>query len=93
MSVTRTEDLTDQVNGMAASFLTTVQYVTGTLVVHLNGQRLRPGISNDYVEDPPNGFTLTLTPDLGEALMVQYETDATVTGFPLVTAYTSDPGF
>lgn len=90
---TITEDLTSQVNGFTATFMTGQAFLPGTLNVALNGQRLRPGIGNDFVEASTQTFTMLLTPDLGEVILVQYESDATETGFPLVVAYTSDPGF
>ena len=91
MSTTRTEDLTAQVNGLASTFVTSVMFVPGSLIVVLNGQRLRPGFGNDYVETSTSTFALMLTPELGEVLLVQYETDVAETGFPLVIAYPSDP--
>lgn len=91
MSTTRTEDLTDQVNGATASFATSVMFVPGTLLVALNGQLLRAGIGNDYVETSAQTFTLLLTPEDGEVLLAQYETEVNETGFPVVVAYGFDP--
>jgi hypothetical protein len=91
VSSTRTEDLTAQVNGFASTFATTQLFIAGSLVVELNGQRLRP--LHDYDETSFSTFTTDLVPRLGEHLLVQYEIEETGTGFPLVVAYTSDPQF
>jgi hypothetical protein len=90
---TRTEDLTAQVNGLASLFIVGDTMVPGTLCVFLNGQRLRAGAGNDFVETGPTTFATATVPDLGDTLGVQYETESTETGYPLVVAYPSDPGF
>lgn len=90
MSITVTEDVSSQINGFTATFVTGI-FVPGSLVVEFNGQRLRPGSGHDYVETSSSSFELDLVPHLGEALLVQYETVASETGFPLVVAYSYDP--
>lgn len=89
MSRTHTEDLTSQVDGLVSSFSTGVLFISGTLVVFLNGQRLRPG--HDYTETGFDTFDLDLVPQVGEHLLVQYEIEETGTGFPLVIGYGFDP--
>lgn len=91
MSTTRNEDLTDQVNGATASFITSEMFIPGTLIVALNGQILRAGIGNDYVETSASTFTMAVMPEVGEVVRVLYETDVTETGYPLVVPYGFDP--
>ncbi len=52
----------------------TVQYnyVAGSLAVYLNGQRLRPGADNDYVEVSNNLFRMNDAPLTGDVLLVDY---------------------
>lgn len=88
---TITEDLTAQVNGMTQVFATTQAFLTGTLCVHLNGQRLRRGASHDFLETGLQDFTLSFVPDLGDVIAVQYEVEDTGAGYPLVVAYGFDP--
>ncbi len=88
---TITEDLTDQVNGVTAMFVTTQAFLTGSLCVELNGQRLRRGIAYDFVESGLQTFELSFTPDLGDVVTVQYEVEDTGAGYPLVVAYGFDP--
>lgn len=89
MSSTRAEDLTEQIDGLAGSFETTQPYLSGSLVVELNGQRLRP--LHEYRETSFRTFETDFVPELGEHLLVQYEIDDAGTGHALVVAYTSDP--
>lgn len=88
---TITEDLTTQVNGMASEFSTTQAFLPGTLCVELNGQRLRRGMAHDFLETGLQTFALSLTPDLGEVVTVQYEVEDTGAGYPLVIASGFDP--
>ena len=89
MSSTRSEDLTAQVDGASLAFTTGQMFVLGSLVVVLNGQRLRPG--HGYVETSFDTFDLDLVPRVGEHLLVQYEIEETGTGFPIVIGYGFDP--
>lgn len=85
---TITKDLTAQVDGLATSFTVAPDaFIPGTLNVELNGQRLRAGAPHDFVETGLSTFTTTLTPRVGEHLLVQYEIEDTGAGFPLVEAY------
>lgn len=90
---TITEDLTVQVNGFSSTFQTGRSFIPGTLCAELNGQRLRKGTDHDFVEVGSDGLELNLVPEIGEYVSVQYEVEDTGVGFPLVVAYTSDPGF
>jgi hypothetical protein len=66
------------VNGANKIFTTATDYATGSLKVYLNGQRLFPGVGNDYVETGANGFTLTTAPLVGAKLRVDYHTADTL---------------
>jgi hypothetical protein len=53
-------------------------YVGGTLDVFFNGIRLRPGLSNDYVETSPAMGTITLlgvwaSPSAVDVILVDYD--------------------
>jgi hypothetical protein len=76
MSETRTADLSSQVDGINNSFTTPDIYVSGTLIVHVNGLRLTP---DEYTETGTTTFTVggvegypTPLPAV-ECLLVQYE--------------------
>ena len=86
-SDTKTEDASSQVDGATASFVTAESFLPDTLAVFVNGQRLRPGVGNDFVETSANSFDLAWTLAAGEALIVQYETVED----GLVVAYPYDP--
>jgi hypothetical protein len=52
------------------------QFLTGSLVVYLNGQLLTQGASNDYVETSPSAgtFTFNTPPTLGSVITAMYST-------------------
>ena len=77
---TKTVDLTSQVNGVRTLFTCPEAYVPGTLNVHHNGLRLRPGTvgTNDFSEVSPDFDTFQWTtvatpPQVGDTLLIQYE--------------------
>jgi len=90
--VTRTEDLTSQIDGVRTDFVTAEAFEVGTLEVHLNGVRLQKG--ENFEELSTSSFRILEAPKLGDTLLVQTE----VVGagdtllFPTVTASGIDPG-
>lgn len=87
---TETRDLSGQVDGATQSF-TTDPYLPGTLVVELNGQRLRAGAAEDFEETGLQTFDTALPPAVGDTLQVQFEVEDSGAFFPLVVASGSDP--
>jgi hypothetical protein len=89
--VTRTDDLSPQVDGVQTVFSTPVEFVTGTLEVHVNGVRQEPGVHFEEVGTVE--FRMFEAPFLGDTLQLQYE----VVGpgdsymFPMVVASGIDP--
>lgn len=71
-SYARNETPGGSVNGSNVDFTTSSTYATGSLRVHLNGQRLAPGSGVDYVE-VAQGFTMQYAPATGDVLLVDYE--------------------
>lgn len=59
------------INGSNTAYTTSSTYVTGSLQVYLNGQRLLAGSGNDYVE-VGGGFTMQYAPATGDILLVSY---------------------
>jgi hypothetical protein len=88
---TRTRDLTDQINGVATTFSTFESYLPGTLEVHLNGVRQRPGVF--FAETGPQSFTTTEPPRFGDSISAQFEVEGPgdVLVFPTVTPSGIDP--
>lgn len=62
---------TGSINGTNTSYTLPDVYATGTLQIYLNGQRLYPGASNDYVETS-GGFTMNYAPLTGDVLSADY---------------------
>lgn len=86
--MTRTEDLTGQVDGVRTRFECPEAFVATTLVVYLNGVRQERG--QFFTEVPPIWFDCDFAPSPGDEVQVQYE----VTGpadFFLVSATGIDP--
>lgn len=82
---TITRDVTNQVDGSTAAFTTSPDvFAPGTLVVHWNGLRQRPGVGNDYVETSDTNFTMALAPRIGDHVLVQFEDAGAF--YPLVEA-------
>jgi hypothetical protein len=92
MGETKTFDLSSQVDGVNNTFITPDLFTPGTLVVHVNGLRLRP---DEYTETGTTTFSLGgidgyPTPLRSyEHLVVQYET--TVSGFTGLVPSGIDP--
>lgn len=64
---------TGTINGSNVDFTITSAFTSGTLRVYLNGQRLRSGVGNDYVETANlRGFTMQYAPATGDVLLVDY---------------------
>lgn len=89
--MTRTRDLTNQVNAAATRFALPEDFLPGTLEVHLNGVRQRRDAF--FAESGTRAFTTTRPPKLGDTLSVQYEVvaPADVVSFPMVVASGVDP--
>ncbi len=66
------EILTSQIDEITDSFITSFNYVAGTLKIYLNGIRQSPGVSLDYTETGTNSFQLNSIPVSGEKLIVDY---------------------
>lgn len=90
--MTRTDDLTSQVNGTRTEFPTPVVFVFGTLEVHINGVRQEPTVH--FEEVGTTGFRMFEAPAVADTLQIQYEVvgpgDTFV--FPTVSASGIDPG-
>ena len=90
--MTRTEDLTSQIDGVKTDFVTADSFEVGTLEVHLNGVRLQP--NENFEELSPTSFRVFDAPKVGDTLLVQSEVvgagDTFV--FPTVVASGIDPG-
>jgi len=90
--VTRTEDLTSQIDGVRTDFVTAESFELGTLEVHLNGVRLQP--TENFEELSATSFRVFEAPKVGDTLLVQSEVvgagDTFV--FPTVVASGIDPG-
>lgn len=87
-------DLTAQINGSNSSFSTApYAFIGGTLVPHLSGQRLREGVSNDYVETGSTSFSTVYVPRVGDTMLVQFEIDTglSIASADLVIASGIDP--
>jgi len=90
--VTRTEDLTSQIDGIKTDFVTPEAFEVGTLEVHLNGVRLQ---KNENFEELSTGsFRVFDAPKVGDTLLVQSEVagPGDTISFPTVTASGIDPG-
>ena len=90
--MTRTEDLTSQIDGVKIDFVTAESFEVGTLEVHLNGVRLQP--TENFAELSATSFRVFDAPKVGDTLLVQSEVvsagDTLV--FPTVVASGIDPG-
>lgn len=61
------------INSSNVNFTIASAFTAGSLRVYLNGQRLRSGASNDYVETSDlRGFTMQFAPVTGDVLSVDY---------------------
>lgn len=86
--MTKTKNLTSQVDGARTYFECPEAFVATTLEVYLNGVRQERG--QFFVEVLPVGFNTDFAPRVGDELQVQYE----VTGpadFYLIEATGIDP--
>lgn len=93
---TETYDLTSQVDGISTSFALPRVILAGSLVVHYNGDRLRPGL--EFLETSTQSFAWIVmpkfpAPQVGDTLQAQYEylTGGDVYAFPYVVASGTDP--
>lgn len=90
--MTRTEDLTSQIDGVRTDFVTAEAFEVGTLEVHLNGVRLQP--TENFEELSATSLRVFDAPKIGDTLLVQSEVvgagDTFV--FPTVVASGIDPG-
>jgi len=69
------------INGVNKTFTVSQSaYVTGTLMVFVNGQALQQGVSDDWQELSPAGgtFDLTVAPVTGDIITVFYQTANTI---------------
>ncbi|QQG43387.1 MAG: hypothetical protein HYW45_04325 [Candidatus Daviesbacteria bacterium] len=70
------------INGVNVNFATAFPYIGGTLQVYRDGQLMKPGAGNDYVEtDPSSGlFDFVIAPATNSNLQVSYQKSLSVTG-------------
>ena len=89
--MTRTDDISQLVDGTRTEFSTPVEFETGTLEVHVNGVRQEPAVH--FEEVGTTGFLMFEPPLPGDTLQLQYEVvgpgDTYV--FPSVVASGIDP--
>ena len=89
--MTKTEDLTVQVDGVKTEFVTPAVFEIGSLEVHLNGVRLQP--HENFEELSQTSFRVFEPPEVGDTLLVQAEVagpgDTLI--FPTVVASGIDP--
>lgn len=89
--MTRTDDISQQVDGVRTEFQVPVELVPGTLEVHVNGVRQEPGVH--FEEMGTVSFRMFEAPRIGDTLQLQYEVvgpgDTYV--FPMVVASGIDP--
>jgi hypothetical protein len=89
--MTRTDDLTPQVDGVRTLFESPAEFVMGTMEVHLNGVRQEPGVHFEEVANM--GLRMFEAPRPGDTLQLQCEVlgpgDSYV--YPMVVASGIDP--
>ena len=90
--VTRTEDLTSQIDEVKTATLTAESFITGTLQVRLNGARLQP--DGNIQELSASSFRVLEAPKVGDTLLVQSEVAGPGDTISLPTVHESgiDPG-
>lgn len=73
---------TGVINGINVNFATAFPYIGGTLQVYRDGQLMKPGAGNDYIEtDPANGlFDFVVAPSTNSNIQVSYQKSLSVTG-------------
>lgn len=59
-------------NGVNMTFTLSANFVAGSVAVYHNGQRLKQGAINDYVEQGTNQIVLTFAPESTDTLVVDY---------------------
>lgn len=87
--------LAGTVNGSNTVFtVSNTAYVSGSLMVFLNGQELTQGSSNDWTETTPASgtFTFSIAPPTGSIIQAVYIKSATTTGIPPVASVGSING-
>lgn len=78
-SIVTGETPTGLINGTNTAYTIATAFTPGSLRVFLNGQRLFPGVSNDYTENASlTGFTMNHAPLTGDVLLVDYNIGSTV---------------
>lgn len=86
--MTKTHNLTSQVDGVRTHFECPEAYVATTLAVYLNGVRQEKG--QFFVEAVPIWFDTDFAPSVGDEIQVQYEVSSPG-DFYLVEATGIDP--
>jgi hypothetical protein len=66
------EDLTPQIDGIIVEFTVANNYVSGTMMLYLNGLRQAKGAGKDYIEVAPNKVQFFIAPDIDDELLVDY---------------------
>lgn len=67
------------INGSNVNFTIAAAFTPGSLNVYLNGQRLKSGSGNDYVElSTLTGFTMQYAPATGDVLLVDYTVGSSI---------------
>ena len=66
------ENLSSQITGANSTFSTSNQYVSGTLRVYWNGQRLRASSTGQVIETGPSSFATNFVPSSSTELIVDY---------------------
>lgn len=89
--MTRTDDISQQVDGARTEFQVPAELVAATLEIHVNGVRQEPGVH--FEEVGTVAFRMFEAPRIGDTLQLQYEVvgpgDTYV--FPTVVASGIDP--
>lgn len=71
-------DYNNQITGIKNSvnltFSTSQNFKPGSLKIYMNGLRLTPGATFDYVETGANIFQINYAPDSTDILIAEYET-------------------
>jgi hypothetical protein len=66
------EEPVGDIDSVNVNFTTRYRFESASLKVYLNGLRLSSGLSNDYVVNTSNSFSLNYAPTTGDVLIVDY---------------------